>query len=75
MWAVMVCLALRGVDVPPMKRLKSELFTLTEDQTLEEKLRATQASLHETIAPDTILSQLNFTALARVPSGGIASPA
>ena len=73
MWAVMACLALRGVDVPPMKRLKSELFTLTEDQTLEEVLRATQASLHETIAPDSILSQLNFTALARVPSCGMVS--
>jgi hypothetical protein len=74
MWAVMVCIALHdGVDVPPMKRLKSELFTLTEDQTLEEVLRATQASLHETIAPDSILSQLNFTALARVPSCGMVS--
>ena len=40
MWAVMV-LALRGVDVPPMRRLKSELFNLTEDQTLEEVARST----------------------------------
>lgn len=59
-----------------MKTIKSERFTLTEDQTLEEVLRATQASLHETIAPDfpqKILSQLNFTALARVPSGGMVS--
>ena len=72
MWAVMV-LALRGVDVPPMRRLKSELFNLTEDQTLEEVARSTQASLHETIAPDSIQSQLNFTALARVPSGGMVS--
>lgn len=72
MWAVMV-LALRGVDVPPMRRLKSELFNLTEDQTLEEVARSTQASLHGTIAPDSIQSQLNFTALARVPSGGMVS--
>ena len=66
-------LALRGVDVPPMRRLKSELFNLTEDQTLEEVARSTQASLHGTIAPDSIQSQLNFTALARVPSGGMVS--
>tara|TARA_B110000858_G_C17808867_1_gene479682 strand:+ start:1772 stop:2461 length:690 start_codon:yes stop_codon:yes gene_type:complete len=68
-----VALRVSGVDVSHMQRIKSELFTLTEEQMLEEVLRATQASLHEIIAPDSILSPLNFTALSRVPSGGMGS--
>ena len=65
------CAAWRGRAAD--EKTQERIFTLTEDQTLEEVFRATQVSLHETIAPDSILSQLNFTALARVPSGGMVS--
>lgn len=49
------------------------MFTLSEDDILAQVLTETRRELDETESANRMLSSLNFTAIARTPSGGMVS--